>query len=380
MRFEAPRSAYVHIPFCAAKCGYCDFNSFAGMLHLVPRYTDALCRQISSAAGVSSGLDTVYFGGGTPTLMPADALARVLGELRRTFGLADGAEATLEANPESASYEKLAAARDAGFNRVSIGVQSFDGAQLATLGRVHTRDQAVSAFSAARRAGFQNISLDLMFGLPGQTLSDLYGTLACAIDLGPEHLSAYSLTIEEGTPLFERVRAGEVTPPDDDLAADMYQAVRETLTRAGYEHYEISNYALPAMRCRHNEGYWRNDPYLGFGAGAAQYVAGERLTWEAGPLAFTGQNESEGRARVAFSERLEGRALLGETAMLALRTSGGLDLRRLSLDFGEDVEAVFGGPIRRFSQAGLIAVDDGRVTLTAAGQLLANEVLAEFLA
>ena len=189
-----------------------------------------------------------------------------------------------------------AAAREAGFNRVSIGVQSFDGGQRASLGRVHTREQAVAAFSAARRAGFQNISLDLMFGLPGQTLSDLHGTLASAIDLGPEHLSAYSLTIEEGTPLFERVRAGEVTPPDDDLAADMYQAVRQTLTRAGYEHYEISNYALPSMRCRHNEAYWRNGPYLGFGAGAAQYVAGERLTWEGDPVAFTGQIESDGRA------------------------------------------------------------------------------------
>lgn len=380
MRFQAPRSAYVHIPFCAAKCGYCDFNSFSGMLHLAPRYTDALCRQISSASGVSSGLDTVYFGGGTPALMPADALARVLGELRRTFGLADGAEVTLEANPESASYEKLAAAREAGFNRVSIGIQSFDDGQLAMLGRVHTREQAVAAFSAAWRAGFRNISLDLMFALPGQTLSDLHGTLASAIDLRPEHLSAYSLTVEEGTPLFERVRAGEVTPPDDDLVADMYQAVRQTLMWAGYEHYEISNYALPSMRCRHNEAYWRNGPYLGFGAGAAQYVAGERLTWEGDPVAFIGQIESEGRAREAFSERLEGRALLGETAMLALRTSGGLDLPRLSLEFGEDVEAVFSRPICRFAQAGLIAVDDGRVTLTAAGQLLANEVLAEFLA
>lgn len=377
--FGPPRSAYVHVPFCRAKCGYCDFNSYAGLLHLAPRYADAICRQISATTPGGHPLDTVYFGGGTPTTLPAASLARMLGALREFAGLAAGAETTLEANPESVSPELLAEARCAGFNRISIGCQSFDDAELRSLGRPHTAAQAVGSFQSARRAGFGNISMDLMFGLPGQTLAGFSCILEQAIALRPEHLSVYCLTIEEGTPFHEQARNGGLDVPNDDRLADMYLAAQQALDAAGYEHYEISNYALPGRRCRHNEGYWRNEPYFGFGPGAVQYVAGERVRWEPDPLAFVAQVEEYGRPRAESSERLESRALIGETAMLALRTADGLDLCGISRRFGQDAGALFSSQVRRFASAGLVRLSGSNVSLTSAGQLVANEVLAEFL-
>jgi len=375
-----PTSAYVHIPFCAAKCGYCDFNSHAGLLDLAPRYLDAMRRQILACRGEPSGeLRTVYFGGGTPTVLPAASLVLILGTLRETFGVASDAEITLEANPESATSEKLRELSEGGFNRISIGAQAFDDAMLRRLGRVHSHERFLQAFSDARDAGFDNISIDLMFALPGQSLADLRETLDLAVALRPEHISAYCLTIEEDTHFWRLVRDGLLTLPCEDLQAEMFQAVRRALTGAGYEHYEVSNFALPGRRCRHNEVYWRNEPYWGFGTGAVQYARGKRTKWESSPREYVAQMESHGWPRVEFSECLTPGQALGETAMLALRTSDGLDLRSASGRFGIDAERTYAAEIGRFCKAGMLAQTGRCIRLTDAGMLLADEVVSAFL-
>ncbi|MCC6483714.1 MAG: radical SAM family heme chaperone HemW [Armatimonadetes bacterium] len=377
---NAPTSAYIHIPFCAAKCGYCDFNSYAGLMPLADRYVEALCRHIETAnAHLRAPLKTVFFGGGTPSILQARHLERILHCLRQTFGLDPDAEVTLEANPESATFQKLCKTREAGFNRISIGAQSFDDSVLESLGRVHTHQRFLSALADARRAGYANISFDLMFALPGQTLQNVLETVRQAIQLAPEHISAYCLTVEEGTDFHRLHRLGKLELPDEDLQAEMFLSIQSALTQANFEHYEISNYARPGFRCRHNEVYWRNEPYWGFGTGAVGYVQGQRTKWEINPRDYIEQIEQAGQPRVEESEKLEGRALLGETIMLALRTAEGIDLDSVSQRFGTDVAACYSGEIQRFSAAGVLQRSGSTLCLTKDGLLLANEILCEFL-
>ncbi|BCW98895.1 MAG: coproporphyrinogen III oxidase [Armatimonadota bacterium] len=373
-------AAYVHIPFCASKCPYCDFNSYAGISHLASRYVGALCRQIQESPQAGDGpLRTVFFGGGTPSLLPAESLVQVLEALRNRFGIAEDAEVTLEANPESADPEKLARLRQGGFNRLSIGAQDFDDDLLRALGRAHDHRRFLQAFQDARAAGFENISFDLMFALPGQTLDGLRRTLEAAIGLCPEHISAYCLTIEEGTAFHRRRAAGRLDLPDEEAQADMFLLTRSLLEDAGYEHYEISNYALPGRRCRHNEVYWRNEPYRGFGPGAVEFVEGRRVMWERDPAEFIRQVEESGRAREVFSEMLPAEKAAGESLMLALRTADGANLEELSRRFGLDVENLFQPEIERYTAAGLLNRSGCRIRLTRSGQLLADEVAAAFL-
>jgi|YNPBryantNP2012_1023418.scaffolds.fasta_scaffold03241_4 oxygen-independent coproporphyrinogen-3 oxidase len=373
-------SAYIHIPFCRSKCPYCDFNSHAGISHLASRYVDALCRQIEESPDAETdALRTVFFGGGTPSLLPAEQLARILETLRNRFGLADGAEVTLEANPESAGAENLEALRRAGFNRLSLGAQDFDDGALRTLGRAHDHRTFLRAFHSARAAGFENISFDLMFALPDQTLEKLARTLEAAAGLRPEHISAYCLTIEEGTEFHRMREAGTLDLPDEETQAQMFLLTRSVLEGAGYEHYEISNYALPGRRCRHNEVYWRNGPYRGFGAGAVEFTGGRRVMWEKDPVAFIRQVEETGRAREASAETLPPERAAGETVMLALRTADGVCLQEISSRFGLDAHRLFRKEIERFSRAGLLEEIDGRIRLTRSGQLLADEVASAFL-
>ncbi len=377
---SAPTSTYIHIPFCAAKCGYCDFNSYAGLMPLAGRYVDALCRQIASAdTELRQPLKTVFFGGGTPSILQARHLDQILTVICDTFGLAPDAEVTLEANPESATLEKLQKTREAGFNRISVGAQSFDDNMLHRIGRIHTHQKFLTALRNARRAGYGNVSFDLMFALPGQTLQDVYDTVMRAIDLDPEHISAYCLTVEEGTDFHRLFSAGALDVPGEELQAQMFLTIREALLQAGFEHYEISNYARPGRRCRHNEVYWRNEPYWGFGTGAVGYVNGRRMKWETNPARYIEQMESLGAAGEVEAEALESEELLGETAMLALRTSDGLNLTRASERFGIDAASLYAPEIRRFTAAGVLERANDTVRLTPDGLLLANEVIAEFL-
>ncbi|HYH27482.1 MAG TPA: radical SAM family heme chaperone HemW, partial [Actinomycetota bacterium] len=273
---KAEAGLYVHVPFCLTRCGYCDFNTYAGLDHLRSPYlaalrgeADLLAREMADTRFVS-----VFLGGGTPTMLPSDALADLLALSRDHFRVSEDAEVTCEANPETVDEASLAALLEAGFNRLSLGVQSFDASVLASLERLHRPDSARAAFAAARAAGFRNVNLDLIYGAEGETDSSWRATLEEAIALAPEHLSCYALTVEPNTVLGRQVGAGERPEPDPDVQAARYSLACEMLAAAGYEHYEVSNWAKPGHACVHNLGYWDGRPYVGLGAGAHSYVGG----------------------------------------------------------------------------------------------------------
>lgn len=266
---------YIHIPFCRRRCAYCDFASTAGLEALIPAYVDALAREI--AAQDRATVPTIYLGGGTPSLLTPAQVQAILDACRAAFDVDPAAEITMEANPGTVDAAYLPALRAAGVNRLSLGVQSFADGELALLGRIHTAAQAVAAYDNARAAGFANVSLDLVYGLPGQTLADWSRSLDRAVALCPDHLSLYALEVHGDTPLGRRIAAGDLPAPDDDLAADMYELAEDRLAVAGFMHYELSNWATGNdAACRHNLTYWRNEPYRGLGAAAHSWIDGER--------------------------------------------------------------------------------------------------------
>lgn len=373
-----PHAVYVHVPFCARKCAYCDFNAYAGAEALIPAYVDALVREVDACVPRACAAPTVYLGGGTPTLLEVEQAAALLAAVRRGFAVDPGAEITIEANPTSADAARFARLRALGFNRISIGVQAFDDGLLAAMDREHTGAQAERAVTAARAEGFGNVSIDLMFGFPGQSLAMWEETLGRALELGTDHVSLYSLTIEPGT-RFERLHAGgKLTLPPEDDQVQMYELAVDALARAGLERYEVSNFARPGCEARHNMTYWRNEPYLGFGAGAVSYSGGTRWTNEKHPARYIARVRS-GAPLAVTSETLDHRASAGETAMLGLRMARGLDLIALRRRYGEPVTTEL---LRRLDGAiarGLVVLDATSARMTAAGFLLANEVAVDLL-
>lgn len=311
------------------------------------------------------------------------------------MGLAPDCEITIEANPGTVDEKKLAELREAGFNRLSLGVQCLDDEFLRSIGRVHTRDEALDAYSAARRAGFANIGIDLMFALPGQTLSHWRDTLDAAVGLRPEHISLYELSIEEGTRFAELCAEGRLAPVGEDTRLEMYELTIARLTEAGYEHYEVSNFALPGFRSRHNVTYWLNRPYYGFGAGATSYINGARARRVAHPrdyinaIASDASDASEHASRpkahddrpdlIEFCETLEGRARLGETIMLGLRMLEGIDLARVWAEIGLDPLGEYAAQIERLARRGLVEITDTCLRVTRRGLLLLDDVAAEFM-
>jgi oxygen-independent coproporphyrinogen-3 oxidase len=375
------RTAYVHIPFCAKKCGYCDFNAYSGYKEgTKTRYVEALCREIAVRAEQQTRVPTVFFGGGTPTTLSAAELGRILAAVRASFAVDADAEVSVEANPCDATPEYLAELRAAGFNRLSFGVQTFDDRLLKTIDRVHTGAEARTAVAMAKAVGFTSLSIDLMFGLPRQTLADWERALDAALALDVPHLSMYGLIVEEGTPFYARRERGKLPLPSEKVEAAMFGRAVERATAAGYEHYEISNYAKPGHRSRHNQVYWRNEEYFGFGAGAASYLGGVRSTNVRRPSAY---NETvNGGDGTAFdeSERLEDRDAMGETVMVGLRLTEGVDLERFARRFGVRAEQVFAPEIARLTERGLVEVASGRLRLTRpTGLFLASEAMAEFV-
>jgi oxygen-independent coproporphyrinogen-3 oxidase len=383
-----PYALYLHIPFCAKRCPYCDFNTYAGLEDQFESYTVALCREIRQGgeARARPPVRTIFVGGGTPTVLEPELLGRILEACREAFAIAPGVEITSEANPGTVDREHFAAMRVLGVNRLSMGVQSFDEAELQWLGRIHNAVEAERSFEAARTAGFDYINLDFMFGLPDQQPETWAGTLARALALGPEHLSLYSLIVEEGTPLADWVRRGAVAEPDDDLAADLYTYAMEALEAAGFEQYEISNWSRAGRECRHNLVYWRNEPYLGFGAGAHSFdfdperPGGGRRWWNVRPVpAYIKRMQSGPEAR-GGQEFITPRLAMGETMMVGLRlVREGVKDDRFRARFGLGLNDVFGETIERLVADGLLERTAEGVRLTPRGRLLGNQVFAAFL-
>lgn len=372
------KSAYVHIPFCRAKCFYCDFNSYPGRENLFKDYVTALILEINRAEPVEAELDSVYFGGGTPTILPPDALASVLDAINSRFGISGSAEVTVEANPGTVDASSISELRKAGFNRLSIGVQSFNDDILERIGRIHTTSEARSAIMQGRDAGFSNISIDLMYALPDQTIEDWQNTLDAALEISPEHISLYELTVEEGTVFGNLRRKCQINLPDEDLQMEMYTLAINSLTNAGYEHYEVSNFAKPGYRSRHNQVYWRNEPYFGFGAGASGYIGGTRYTNISSPDFYI-ERLLAGESVVESSETVTGRQSMGETVMLGLRMLDGLDLDAFEERYGVSLFDVYRKEVTEFTTKGLLEVADSRLRLTSKGLFLANTVAASFL-
>jgi len=377
---------YVHIPFCVRKCAYCDFASEgldeSGGLSVARRYVDALGIETDmramSAEFHGAPVETIYFGGGTPTILPAEWVAEVLGRLRNRFAVDDGAEVTIEANPGTVDEGEIAALLAAGVNRLSLGVQSFSDETLRTLGRVHTAEDAREAIAAARRAGCVNISLDLMYGVPGQSLDEWRESLAAAVGCGVEHVSAYALAVESGTALEARIGRGELVPPDDDLAADMYGAARDILGEAGFEHYEISNFARPGLACRHTRRYWADDEYLGLGASAHSFRGGVRWNNTADLRVYTEWLE-RGRLPVVRAEALSVRGRVGEMLMVGLRRAEGVSEEEVRRRCGVGPWEVFEEGIRRLCGEGLLIAESGRLWIPRERWMVSNEVLMEFV-
>jgi oxygen-independent coproporphyrinogen-3 oxidase len=368
---------YVHLPFCPYICPYCDFAKWRVRDETARRYMEALSEEIASSPALTGA--TAYLGGGTPNAYPAADVAQIVGALRERFALPDGAEVTVEMNPDLALSAGLDLYRAAGVTRLSIGAQSFDATELRELGRRHSPDDVDRLVRAARTAGFDNVSLDLMFGVPAQTVESWRHSLAHAIELGVEHISTYGLTIEAGTPYARRYARDPAAFADDDLSADLYTLAMDALTAAGYEQYEISNFARPGFRSAHNENYWANGDYLGLGVGAASYLGGERRTNTRTLDAYVGA-ATAGLPIPAESERLVGMARAGEAAMLALRTDQGVDVRAFAERYAVDFLQMYGSVIAEMRSAGLLTATDTHVVLTRRGRLLANEACAAFIA
>jgi oxygen-independent coproporphyrinogen-3 oxidase len=381
---------YVHVPFCVSKCHYCDFASFVGLETLFMPYAEAVSAEVVGAASLWSGREvgTIYIGGGTPTVWPSAFLREVLDACRSAFLVLAGAEITCEANPGSVDRQRSGDLLRTGVNRLSLGVQSFDDSELRLLGRGHGAADAVAAFGAARSAGFTNVSLDLIFGLPRQRMDSWRRTLERAVAMAPDHLSLYALSVEEGTTLATDIAAGRLPRPDPDIAADLYEMARDMLAASGYEHYEISNWARnspddsggnPLTACQHNLGYWHNHDYLGFGAGAHSSLGGRRWWNVRHPRGYIAGMQ-ERASPVQSGEEIDDRLAMAETMMLGLRlVREGVTYASFHRRFGCSPLQVYGGEIASLEDVGLLERLPDRIRLSRRGHLLGNEVFARFL-
>ena len=356
---------YVHIPFCLTRCGYCDFNAYAGLDHLAAPYVDALRHEAALTANDWKGLPfaSIFFGGGTPTTLSSETIGMLVNTFREGFVLSPDPEITCEANPDTVDVPSLKGLRHAGVNRLSIGVQSFDPDVLASLQRIHSAESAGRAYGAARDAGFGNVNLDLIYGAEGESLDSWQGTLEEAVALRPEHLSCYALTIEPNTMLGRQVAAGIARAPDPDRQADMYELACDTLSSAGYLHYEVSNWALPGRECLHNLGYWEARPYLGLGAGAHSFRAGRRW-WNLRPPHQYMETLSEHRLPVGGEEWIRDEDGKLEALLLGLRLDRGVPHAWVPPQLAEDLV-----------ERGLGRARGSRFALTDRGMLLASEVV-----
>ncbi len=372
---------YVHIPFCKKKCLYCDFNSYAGCDDLTAPYVDALVEEILTSEDMFDSVDSIYIGGGTPLLAGVEGIRSVLGAIRDRFDVTPDAEISIEANPDTISLKDLIELRESGVNRLSIGFQSLSDKNLSLLGRIHDTKTAIRSFKMARTAGFDNINIDMIYGLPSQSLDDWHQELDSLMSLSPEHLSLYPLSLEEGTPLKKMIDSNIVASVEEDDQAEMMELVSGRLSgyreRGGYRHYEISNYALEGYECRHNHNYWSCCDYLGVGAGAHSHRKGRRW-WNVKMIPDYIERLALGKKPIEGEERLDKEARIAESIFLGLRTMRGVDLSGLGEKFEVDIFKLYESEIKSLVDDGLVELSE-TLRLTKRGEYLANWAMSAFL-
>lgn len=360
---------YIHIPFCIRKCRYCDFYSVAADKACIERYLDALLKELLLKGDHSMEISSIYIGGGTPSMLTDRQIRSLLDRVKQCFRLTGDCEVTLEANPVGISYDRASSLVDMGINRLSLGIQGLHEADLSILGRLHSSTEALSALSDAQRAGLRNISVDIIYGIPGQTVSGWLNTLRTLMDLKPQHISTYELTLAEGTEMYHIVSRGALLMPDEDLIQDMYFCAIDMLTGAGYQHYEISNFALSGFQCRHNINYWRRGVYVGLGAGAHSFEGNVRKA-NASDLDRYMESLNEGVIPIGEATDIDDEEALREGIFLGLRMTEGIDKMLL-----RDKDGVLHSLIKD----GLVVLDDKGLRLTRSGLLLSNEVIVRLL-
>lgn len=371
-----PRAAYVHVPFCRHRCGYCNFTLIAGRDDLIERYLESLAKELL-ALERPRPVDTLFFGGGTPTHLPPDQLTRLLQLAREWFELTPGGEFSAEANPLDLTHERLRVLQGAGLTRLSLGAQSFSERKLRILERDHLPGEIDAAFRGASDI-VPSVSLDLIFGVPEETVDEWERDLERALQLQPRHISTYGLTIEKGTSFYPRVERGELKPALEDAAATMYERTIDVLTAAGYEHYEVSNFALPGHRCRHNETYWLGREYFAAGPGAARYVNGVREMNHRSTSTWM-QRLARGESPVAESEQLTPEDRARERLVFGLRRLEGIDLSEFVRETGYEVTTLGGEALQRFVARGWLELAGNRLRLTRGGLLISDSLWPDFL-
>ncbi|MBP2637924.1 MAG: hemN [Firmicutes bacterium] len=371
---------YVHIPFCRQKCLYCDFTSYVQAEHLFDAYTTALCQQIAEQGGMlcKPPVDTVYIGGGTPSILPLPFIEKILTSLTTKFSIQPAAEISMEANPGTVTKEQLTALKTLGINRLSFGVQSFDDKLLAAIGRIHRTADSLIAVEHAFAAGFTNISIDLMYGLPQQTYDGFASELKQAAALGTSHLSVYGLKLEEGTPLAAAFDNGQLTLPEEAAEEAMYDLMTDFLPKKGLLRYEISNFACQGKECRHNLKYWHYEPYLGFGCAAHSFFQGERISQVADVEDYI-KKMLIGASTIAMRETLAQNVVMAEYVFLALRTTTGMDLEKFRQYFNIDFFSHFGVVFNKLRHQGLVSATPKQIWLTELGMKFGNIVFGSFL-
>lgn len=367
-------SLYIHIPFCLSKCLYCDFYSIPYNSQTAADYIKALCREIGFRKSNIHSLRTIYIGGGTPSVLSEKDISKILDTVKNIYSVNSDAEITLEANPKTITPDKAKSFLSSGINRISMGVQSFSDEELLVLGRAHNAEDAVRTFKDIRDAGFQNISIDLIYGIPGQSPEQWGFTLQQAIELGPEHISAYELTPEQGTPLFDMLKQGKLVMPDEDALADMFYKGIETLNGHGYTHYEISNFAKPGFECRHNLKYWDRGEYIGIGAGAHSF-SGSTRTANLRDVQKYIEEINSGTLPVSETTEITEEEALNEQIFLGLRKTGGIGLDLFPVGTAETIKKA----VKDRQLHGLIELDGNNLRSTRKGLILNNEVICRVL-
>ncbi len=389
---------YIHIPFCETKCPYCDFNTYAGINHLIPSYMDALSNELRVWASALDHprVNTVFLGGGTPSMLSPKQMDSLMSLIHTEFAVQTDAEISAEVNPDDVTLQRITGFREAGLNRIGMGVQSFFDPELQLLGRRHDVEQALKAFEAIQHAGITNISMDLMYGLPHQTIDSWKRNIEGVITAAPQHISAYALTLEPETPMAQHVAKGSLPEQDPDLAADMYEWTSTVLAKAGYHNYEISNWALPGRESKHNITYWHNLPYLGVGPGAHSFLGGYRFANGKSPVTYMAKVNAWGTAPVDLEtllrenpgyvediEPMDAQTEMADSLIMGLRLAKGIRNSDFRARFGLNLHEAYGDAIKETISLGLLKSNgmwpEATIQLTERGKLLANEVFVRFL-